>query len=424
MLFVRGWISHLEAQWLVPSFRRYIESLAREFTVIRYDTRGQGLSDWDTKQINLESLILDLDALHEELDLERAVLYGQCYGGPIAVTYAARHAHRVSRLVLDGAYARGADIMKGERREAFLSTLENLWPDTRALLAHLTNPERDFKQDTPLPGELVESSMSPEVARRLYEIAFTVDVSDLLPLLNMPVLVMHRRRSKAVPFIFGRTLAGGIPGASFVALEGSAHNPWEGDPHAPIDALAQFLGVDLWLPARPPAEEFRGPVAILFTDMASSTALTSEFGDARAQTLVHTHDEVVRAALADHDGREVRHTGDGILAYFGSVSAAVSCAVEIERELEKRTDTFRVRIGIHAGEPLWEGDEPQGTVVQTARRVVEEAGPGEVLVSGVVRTLVAGKEFPFRDLGNSELKGLPEPVRLFAVDWKGTSGGA
>lgn len=417
LLFVRGWISHLEAHWLVPSFRRYIEALAREFTVIRYDTRGQGLSDWDDVSLDADSLLLDIDAIYRELGLDDAVLYGQCYGGPISVMYAHANPDRVTRLVLDGSYARGADIMSGSRRESFLQTLESLWPDSRALLAHLTNPDRDLKQDQPLPGELVQSSTPPHVARRLYEIAFTFDVSDFLASLRVPTLVMHRRRSKAVSFVLGRTLAGGIPGASFVALEGSAHNPWEGDPQAPIDALAQFLGRDIWLPARPPSEAFRGPVAILFTDMEASTEMTSQLGDAKAQRLVHLHDEVVRSSLADHDGREVRHTGDGIMAYFTSVSASLSCATDVQRTLEKRSATFRIRIGVHVGEPLWEGDDPHGTVVQTARRVAEEAQAGQILVSDVVRTLVAGKEFPFREVGSSELKGLREPVRLFELDW-------
>jgi class 3 adenylate cyclase len=112
------------------------------------------------------------------------------------------------------------------------------------------------------------------------------------------------------------------------------------------------------------------------------------------------------------------------MAYFASVSAAVGCAIEIQRELDRRDAGFRVRIGLHAGEPLWEGDEPQGTVVQTARRVVEEAAAGEILVSDVVRTLVAGKEFPFSDRGASNLKGLREPVRLFRLEWRPSAAGS
>jgi class 3 adenylate cyclase/pimeloyl-ACP methyl ester carboxylesterase len=423
-LFVRGWISHLEGQWLVPAFRRFIETLARQFTVIRFDARGQGLSDLDPQGIDLDALVVDVETIVGELDLKKAVVYGQCYGGPVAIAYAARHPESVERLILDGTYARGSDIMSGTRRDSFLQTLESLWPDSRSLLAHLTNPDRDLKSEPALSGEAVNAAMPASVVRRLYEIGFTVDVSELTSGLQMPVLVMHRRASRAVPFVLGRTLAGGIPGASFVTLDGSAHNPWEGDAHQVVAALGQFLGVDLWMPRRPPADEFRGPVAILFTDIEGSTALTSDLGDARAQALVHTHDDVVRSALADQEGREVRHTGDGVMAYFASVSAAVGCAIEIQRELDRRDAGFRVRIGLHAGEPLWEGDEPQGTVVQTARRVVEEAAAGEILVSDVVRTLVAGKEFPFSDRGASNLKGLREPVRLFRLEWRPSAAGS
>ena len=158
-------------------------------------------------------------------------------------------------------------------------------------------------------------------------------------------------------------------------------------------------------------------MAILFTDMAESTALTSKLGDAGGHELVRTHDAVVRAAVAENAGREEKHTGDGIMASFPSISAALACAIDIQKGLRIAEAPFQVRVGIDAGEPLVEDGELTGLVVQSARRIVDKAMPGQILVSDVVRKLVAGKTFGFVDRGRHVLKGLPERARLFELEW-------
>ncbi len=157
-----------------------------------------------------------------------------------------------------------------------------------------------------------------------------------------------------------------------------------------------------------------GVQTILFTDLESSTALTQAVGDARAQEVLHGHNEAVRAALAAHDGEEVKHTGDGIMAAFGSAVAAVEASLAIQRSLAGAE--VRVRIGLNAGEPIAEEGDYFGSAVQLAARVCDRAEPGQVLVSQVVRDLCRGKTFAFADRGETTLKGFAEPVRLFAVE--------
>jgi class 3 adenylate cyclase len=152
---------------------------------------------------------------------------------------------------------------------------------------------------------------------------------------------------------------------------------------------------------------------ILFTDLESSTALTQAIGDAKAQDILHGHNAVVRAALAAHDGEEVKHTGDGIMASFGSAVAAVQAALAIQRDLAG--GEVRVRVGLNAGEPIHEEGDYFGGSVQLAARVCDRAEPGQVLVSNVVRELCTGKMFQFDDQGEATLKGFPESVRLFTV---------
>jgi class 3 adenylate cyclase len=196
-----------------------------------------------------------------------------------------------------------------------------------------------------------------------------------------------------------------------------------------------FIGLDPGLASKPsPPRLTTGDVyTILFTDIASSTALTQRLGDAKAQELVRAHNKIVREALATHGGSEIKHTGDGIMASFPSASGALECAVAIQRAIAVHNqsagpggldprpstpDPLSVHIGLNAGEPLAEEQDLFGTAVQLARRICDHAEAGQVLVSNVVRELAAGKGFLFGDIGEVVPKGFEEPVRLYEVRWR------
>jgi class 3 adenylate cyclase len=419
LLFVRGWISDLEEMASSPRLSAYFSALADRFTVIRYDARTQGVSDNDIDHVDLDAFVLDVEAILEILELDDVILYGQCFGGPIAISYAASHPYRVSKLILDGTYATPPKMSEQEL-EAFLKTIERLWPQSASLLAGLTTPQPEDSAGTIIPHDRFHRLPGKRVAM-LYRAASRFLVADLLSSIHVPVLVMHRRRSRSIPIDLGRDLAAGLADVRFVPLEGSAHNPWDGDAQAALDAIGDFLGAELRLPRR--ASGPATPVAILFTDMAESTALTSKLGDVGGHELVRTHDAVVRAAIAENAGAEVKHTGDGIMASFPSISAALACAIDIQKGLRVAEAPFQVRIGIDAGEPLVQDGDLTGVVVQSARRIVDKASPGQILASDVVRKLVAGKTFHFTDRGRHVLKGIPERARLFEVEWSGRRDG-
>jgi class 3 adenylate cyclase len=158
----------------------------------------------------------------------------------------------------------------------------------------------------------------------------------------------------------------------------------------------------------------------MFTDVEGSTLLTQRLGDEGAQKLLREHNETVRGALQSYNGKEIKHTGDGIMASFFSASRAVGCALQIQQTFAARNaanpeDAVRIRIGLNAGEPITEGADLFGTSVQLARRICDRAEPDQVLVSDVVRQLVAGKGFAFEHLGSESLKGFEEPVALYRV---------
>jgi class 3 adenylate cyclase len=165
--------------------------------------------------------------------------------------------------------------------------------------------------------------------------------------------------------------------------------------------------------------------AIMFTDMANSTQITNTLGDAKAQSVLAKHHEIVRQALLAHEGREVDRAGDGFLTCFESVSQAVACAVTVQRAFQTYNlgrvgpVEIQVRIGLGAGEPLTDGDALFGSTVNLTARICACANPGQILAARVIPELCAGKSFTFRRYGEVNLKGFPNPVELHEVDWVG-----
>jgi class 3 adenylate cyclase len=420
LIFVFGWVSHLEMMWEDPGFRSYFETLARHFRLVRYDARGNGLSDREVGELDLERLTLDLESLVEELALTDIILYGATFGGPIAITYAARHPERVSKLILDGTYARGRETGTPEQHEAVISALSRLGPAAFHMLGVMTQPKPDQFLHRRVEG--AARAISREVAVKLYSLGYTIDVTDLLPQIRASTLVLHRRGSRAIPFELGRKLASSIPRARFVALEGTAHNLWQGDPSPALAAIGSFLGVDLEFAPSVSTEAQQAPLTIIFTDVEGSTSLTQRLGDAKARDLLRTHERIVREALRSHGGSEVKTLGDGFMASFSSATRALECAIAVQRAFarynESAEEPIRVRIGLNAGEPIAEEEDLFGTAVILAARIAAKAEGGEILASDVVRQLVAGKGFLFSDRGDVVLRGFEDPVRLYEVKWK------
>jgi class 3 adenylate cyclase len=193
------------------------------------------------------------------------------------------------------------------------------------------------------------------------------------------------------------------------------------DPTAPLNAM---LGT---FPAHPTGTAYSAPAlrAIVFTDMRGSVAQTHALGDDAHFELLRRHNEIVRAELENHGGREVKHTGDGIMAAFTSVASAVAFSVAVQQQLDafnaEAEVPLDISIGVSAGEPLTDdNDDLFGAAVQLAARLCGQAEAGDICVSLAVRELCIGKPFVFEDRGHVPLKGLPEPTPMFSVVWRKT----
>jgi pimeloyl-ACP methyl ester carboxylesterase/DNA-binding CsgD family transcriptional regulator len=235
-----GWVSHLGMMWENPDHRRFVEALAREHTVIRYDKLGCGLSDRARTDFSLASELATLDALVEHLELKRFALFGSCESGQVAAAYAVRHPEVLSSLIVYGSCARGADLAPDEVKRSVLSLVRAHWGLGSRVLADIWFPDAPAEL-TALFARMQRSAATADTAASLLDMFYRFDVADLLPMVRVPTLVAHRRGSRAVRFELGRELAALIPGAQLAALDGRMQPIDAEDVDAAASALLSFL---------------------------------------------------------------------------------------------------------------------------------------------------------------------------------------
>jgi class 3 adenylate cyclase len=399
---VLGWFTHLEHEWENPQWRSFIDGMSANHLLVRYDGRGMGLSDRRVSDYSPEAHVRDLEAVTDAVGLKRVALWGLSQGGPTAIVYAVRHPERVSHLILYGSFARMWWFLDSEQgRKGFefgVDFMRHGWgsdvPAVRQFFTGIFMPDADG-EGIRWFNELQRVSTSGENAAALFSAQRDIDVTQLLPQVRVPTLVVHCRGDAAVPFDAGRELASAIPGARFLPLDSRNHSLQPNEPAAEVfqKTVDEFLGEGEGRAA--PIAAPGGLVTVLFTDMEGSTTLTQRLGDAKAQEVLRAHNTIVRDALKAHGGSEIKHTGDGIMASFPSASRALECAIIIQRAVAAQVGEhpempLRVRVGLNAGEPVVEDQDLFGTAVQLAARICAHAEPGQIVVPTVVRELAAG----------------------------------
>jgi class 3 adenylate cyclase len=417
LLLCTGMVIPIECMDEEPSMARFQRRLASFARLVRFDTRGIGLSERGSPSAppTHDDWASDALAVLDAVGSERAAVLAPCFGSAAGITLAATHPGRVSRLVVVNGTAcvmSAPDYPFGLPRRLADSLLPmtaesdavEQGHDLLAVVAPSVSDDRAFRAWWDRSGNL---GMSPSMARAIQRTLFELDVRHMLPLVHVPTLVLARTDTP-MDLGHGRYLAEHIADAKYVQVPGTDMLYWVGDTGAMLDEIEEFLtGV------RGGSDGERILATVLFTDIVGSTDRAAQLGDKRWRDLLENHDRAVRQQLERFGGREIDTAGDGFLATFSTPRRAIECAQAIRSALELLD--IEVRCGLHTGEVELRGHDVAGMAVHIGARVAALAGAGEVLVSVAVPPLVADAGFGFEDRGEHELKGVPGSWRLYAV---------
>jgi class 3 adenylate cyclase len=416
LVFIPGWASNIEIMWEEPSLANFLHRLATFSRLVCFDKRGTGVSDPVPLAAlpTLEEWMDDVPTVMDAAGSKQAALLGSTEGGQMAILFAATYPERVSALILTDTSARplrDLDYPWGfptDRVPQILQRIEEEWGTGRTtdtMAPSLAHDDR-FRRWRARYERLV---LSPRALATMYAGHLERDLRGVLPSIRVPTLVLHRAENPYFRIGHGRYLAEHIPGAKYVEVAGEDHLFHVGDTETMLGEIEEFLtGV------RPLPESDRVLATVLFTDIVTSTERSAQVGDRRWKDLLDQHDTLIRPELERHRGRLVKNTGDGILATFDGPARAIRCAQAIAASVKALG--IEVRAGLHTGEVELRGEDVTGIGVNIAARVMDAAGPGEVVVSSTVKDLVAGSGLRFAERGTHALKGVPDEWRLFAVE--------
>jgi pimeloyl-ACP methyl ester carboxylesterase/DNA-binding winged helix-turn-helix (wHTH) protein len=415
LVFVMGWVSHMEYFWREPSFSRFLNRLASFSRLILFDKRGTGLSDRVPihELPTLEQRMDDVRAVMEAVGSERAALVGVSEGGPMCSLFAATYPEKTLALVMIGSYAkriRDVDYPWApttKQRQHFFTEMREGWGGPVGLEERAPSVADDpkFREWW---ATYLRMGASPGAAVALTQMNAEIDVRRVLPSIRVPALVIHRTNDQCLKVEEARYVAKKIPGAKYVELPGRDHLPFVGDQDAIIDEVEEFLtGV------RHSHEPDTVLATVLFTRIVGAEDHEKILGDDRWEDLIRRLRNQVAKEIHWFRGREVDMVGDRPLAIFDGPARAIRCALAIV-EYAARLEV-KMRAGLHTGECEMFDGKVGGTATLVGVCVANEAKPGEVLVSSTVKDLVAGSGITFQDRGSRTFPEAGE-WQLFAVE--------
>lgn len=397
IVFVMGWVSHLEYFWEEPRFAAFLNRLASFSRLILFDKRGTGLSDRVPLDYlpTLEQRMEDVHAVMDAVGSERAVLVGVSEGGPMCSLFAATYPERTSGLVMIGTYAKRIRddeypwAPTEEQREAFFELMRSEWGgpvgiDERAPSLRGDEAFREWW------ATYLRMGASPGAAVALTKMNAEIDVRHVLPSIHVPTLVIHRSGDMCLMVEEGRFVAAQIPGSKYVELGGIDHLPFVGEQDEILDEIERFV-TDTQFAAE--------------HDRVLATVMSVKAGGGE--------NEFVQRQFQIFKGREIGMDNGEVLAAFDGPARAIRCAIAIKEAAERQNVTLE--IGLHTGECDVVGDKYGGVAVELARHVCGTSSDGNIIVSRTVKDLVAGSGLKFKELGTRTFDGVDGKWRLFRV---------
>ena len=405
----------IEFDWKVREPRAAAEAAAHAFTYVRYDARGAGLSQQDVEDLSLQAMVRDLEAVVSVLPQPKVNLFGTGFTGMAGVAFAAQHPERVERLVLWQSGTRGEDLYPGPLRN-IVQMAESDWRFASEAIMHALG-NWDNAEAARRRAVTMRASVEPSMYVRYHESMRDWDVTALLSQVGCPTLVIHTPENAYLPASNARRLAAGISGARLLLID-SPSALFSGDVGRAAGLF--FLGREDVPTVAPRRELPQGTAVILFADIVDSTALTERLGDAAFREKARDLDGGLRTIIRENGGTPVegKLLGDGVLAVFTSARQAIEAALACGKAGEEAG--LPLHPGIHAGDVIREENNVYGGAVNIAARISALSVPGEVLVSETVRGLArTSAGVSFEDRGEQSLKGVSEPVRVWAVRSQG-----
>ena len=401
LVFIMGWVSHLDYFWAEPSFARFLHRLATFSRLILIDKRGTGLSDRVTELPTLEQRMDDVRAVMDQVGSNYAALLGISEGGPMCALFAATYPEKTRALVMIGTYAKrkwDPEYPWGptpEASEAFYKHIRDDWGGPIGIEVRAPSMASD-PAFTAWWSTYLRMGASPGAALALTRMNAEIDIREILPHIQVPTLVLHRRHDQCLKVEEGRYVASRIPGARFVELPGEDHLPFVGDQDAIIDEIERFVTGAPGATARPPLDRVLA-------------------------TILHARvDGVATAAFLDHAarecewfrGRQLPSPEGQFVAAFDGPARAIRCASALTEAGSRYA--VHVHVGLHTGECSFDAAQASGAPFDLASGIAYRAAAGEVLVSRTVRDIVGDAGLPFEDHGVHSIPGAGE-WRLFRV---------
>lgn len=415
IVFVMGWVSHLEYFWEEPHFAAFLNRLASFSRLILFDKRGTGLSDRVplSELPTLEQRMEDVHAVMNAVGSKQAVLIGVSEGGPMCSLFAATYPDRTTALVMIGTYAKRIkddDYPWGvsqEDREAFFEMMQRDWGKPVGIEERaptLANDE-SFRNWW---ATYLRMGASPGAAVALTKMNAEIDVRNVLPSIRVPTLVIHRSGDLCLKVEEGRFVASQIPACQYVELGGVDHLPFVGEQEEILDEIEEFL-----TGMRQSSEYDRVLATVMNIKIVNPQIEAAERGEEDWNDLLERSHNYVQRQLQLFRGKEVSYDANGVLATFDGPARAIRCACAITNSARRLG--VRVKTGVHTGECDVLDGKYSGLAVELAQKIAEESALGEILASRTVKDLVAGSGLTFEEHGKKSFSDLTNEWRLYKV---------
>ena len=419
IVFVMGWVSHLEYFWKHHSFASFLNRLASFSRLILFDKRGTGLSDRVplAELPTLEQRMEDVHAVMDAVGSARAVLIGVSEGGPMCSLFAATYPEKTTALVMIGTYAkriRDEDYPWGvsqEDREGFFEQMRRDWGKPVGIeeRAPTMAADGEFRNWW---AEYLRMGASPGAAVALTKMNAEIDVRNVLPLVRVPTLVIHRSGDLCLKVEEGRFVASLIPASKYIELGGIDHLPFVGKQEEILDEIEEFLT------GMRHSEEYDRVLATVMSVKITNIETADEIEFGKWQEFLKNSHIFVQRKLELFRGREVAFDAQGLLAVFDGPARAIRCAMAINDSAQRLN--ISLKIGLHTGEcDVTKGRKYSGLAVDFSKKIAESSNFGDILVSRTVKDLVAGSGLEFQESGKKLSSETQENWKLFTI--KGTA---